>query len=216
MLIRNPVILAADVDTEAEFFKILEQVGDLLGAVKIGPRLIVRYGSDIISRAAKIAPVFVDNKYFDIPSTMISAVRASHAAGASLVTVHALAGHEALRAMAELESELSRKRPFKILPVTVLTSFSPTTLPSCLKAQSPEALVKSLTDDIFASGLSSLVCSPHEAELIRREHAAAFMVCPGIRLEASGDLKLSLAKPKRFGPRDRAAYPRIQRSQSND
>ena len=88
-LLKNPVILALDVDSKDQAFKILDHVGDLVGGIKLGPRMVYRYGGDLVKQFSEIAPVFVDNKYFDIPSTMVAAVRASFDAGATLVTVHA-------------------------------------------------------------------------------------------------------------------------------
>ena len=62
--------------------------------------------------------MFIDNKYFDIPSTMEAAVRASFEVGASFCTVHAQAGPEALTMLAALEESLCQTRPFRILAVT--------------------------------------------------------------------------------------------------
>ena len=59
---------------------------------------------------------------------MESSVRAAFETGASYCTVHAQAGPEALSKMAELEEELCRTRPFRILAVTILTSFRQETL----------------------------------------------------------------------------------------
>ena len=90
--LKNPLILALDVDTTDDALKILDHVQDLLGGIKVGPRLVYRYGASFVTELAERAPVFVDNKYFDIPSTMVAAVKASFDAGATLVTVHAMAG----------------------------------------------------------------------------------------------------------------------------
>ncbi len=97
---------------------------NLCGGFKIGPRLVLKYGESIISQIAQYAPVFVDCKFFDITSTTVAAVRASFQAGASVVTVHAMNGYECLHELAKLEAELNSTRPFKILCVTILTSWS--------------------------------------------------------------------------------------------
>jgi orotidine-5'-phosphate decarboxylase len=113
-LLKNPLILALDVDSKEEAHKILHPIADLVGGIKVGPRLVYRYGASLVTELSKRAPVFVDNKYFDIPSTMASAVLASFEAGATLVTVHSMAGSEALSQLATLEKELNQIRPFKI------------------------------------------------------------------------------------------------------
>ena len=94
---KNPIILALDVDTRDKALRIVDEVCDVVGGVKLGPRLCLRYGIDFVREVAQRSPVFLDNKHFDIPSTMEAAVRASFEAGACLVTVHALSGLEVLK-----------------------------------------------------------------------------------------------------------------------
>lgn len=180
--LKNPLILALDVDSKVDAIKILDYIGDMVGGIKVGPRLVYNYGSTLVSELAEIAPVFVDNKYFDIPSTMESAVRATFKAGATLVTVHALAGHEALVKMAALESELNRIRPFKILAVTVLTSWDKSSFPENFHSWSVENHVRSLSQLAYQAGLRGLVCSGHELQLLTQKDL--FKVVPGIRLSS--------------------------------
>lgn len=191
-LLKNPLIFALDVDSEEEALKKLKPVIDLVGGVKIGPRLAYRYGAPFIQKIAEQASVFVDNKYFDIPSTMKAAVKATFDAGATLVTVHAMAGSEALQELVKLESELNRIRPFKILAVTILTSWEKSSLPENFHSWSIENHVKSLSQLVHQAGMRGLVCSGHELEMIPQKDF--FKVVPGIRLssdptEASQDQK---------------------------
>lgn len=181
-LLKNPLILALDVDTKEDALKILDHVGDLIGGIKVGPRLTYKYGASLVAEFAEIAPVFVDNKYFDISSTMEAAVRASFEAGATLVTVHALAGQEVLSKLASLESELNRIRPFKILAVTILTSWERSSLPENFHSWSVENHVRSLLQLVYRSGLRGLVCSGHELEFVSQKDF--FKVIPGIRLSS--------------------------------
>jgi len=182
-LIKNPIMLALDVDTKEQAQKILDQVGDVVGAIKIGPRLGYQYGADFIKDCAKIAPVFIDNKYFDIPSTMVSAVKTSFQAGATFVTVHALSGSEALTELAKLEKELNQIRPFKILAVTILTSWDQQSMPRSLHPWPVTDHVLSLANLVLDTGLSGLVCSAHELELLKNHNL--YKVTPGIRPESA-------------------------------
>lgn len=187
----NPIILALDVDSAEECFRLAGLLRDRIGAFKIGPRLGVRYGADLIARLAKMAPVFVDNKYLDIPNTMEAAIRATFEAGASLATVHAWAGSEALERLAKVESELNQIRPFQILVVTILTSFNRETLPPGLQEVPVQNLVEDLARLSLDSGLLGLVCSPQEVEGLRALSQDAFLVTPGVRLpeDDRGDQK---------------------------
>ncbi len=182
-LIRNPLVLALDVDTKEEAFQFISQVGDLVGCIKIGPRLVNRYGESLIAELAKIAPVFVDHKFFDIPSTMESAIRNVFSAGATLATIHALSGHEAMTQFAKVERELNQVRPFKILAVTILTSWTESSLPKNLKEWGLDQHVRSLAEEVKACGLSGVVCSGHELSLLK--DLPFFKLTPGIRLSDS-------------------------------
>ena len=163
---RNPLCVALDVDTDHQALQLVKNLGDIVGGFKIGPRLCLRYGEKLTQEIAKVAPVFVDNKHFDIPSTMEAAVRTSFSSGASLVTVHALSGSEALQLMAKTERELNQIRPFKILAVTVLTSWDQSSLPESLKPMKVDEHVQSLTRLVQESGLNSIVCSSQELSLL--------------------------------------------------
>lgn len=186
---RNPIILALDVDTKDQALRIADDLAEIVGGFKLGPRLCLRYGMDFVQEIAQRGPIFLDNKHFDIPSTMEAAVRASFDAGASLVTVHALSGSEALKRMADVEKELSQKRPFKILAVTILTSWDQNSLPVNMKPQPISHHVTDLAALVKDSGLSSVVCSPHELDLLQNQDL--YLVTPGIRfsMQDSGDQK---------------------------
>lgn len=186
---KNPLILALDVDTRDRALQIADEVSDIVGGIKLGPRLCLRYGMDFVKEMTQRAPVFLDNKHFDIPSTMEAAVRASFEAGASLVTVHALSGKEALARMAAVEKELNQHRPFRVLAVTILTSWDQNSLPLNMKSQPVAQHVTELAGLVKDSGLNGIVCSPHELDLLQNRDL--YLVTPGIRfsMQDSGDQK---------------------------
>lgn len=175
----NPLVVALDVDTREEALRLAGDLEGLAGGFKLGPRLCLRYGHSLISEVASRAPVFMDNKHFDIPSTMQAAVRASFDAGASVVTVHALSGSEALQKMAELERQLNSIRPFRILAVTILTSWSEASLPPVLRDQPIVDQVRSLASLVKQAGLESIVCSPHELAAVK--DLDLYCLTPGVR-----------------------------------
>lgn len=179
--LKTPLILALDVDDKDQALGILNATKDYLGAVKIGPRLGYKYGADFIKEFSETCPVFVDNKYFDITSTMIAAVKASFNAGATFVTVHALCGEPTLKELAHLEKDLNAIRPFQVLVVTILTSWDLKDIPTVFNnALSIDQYVKNLAEVSYQAGLKGLVCSAHEIEhLIQKDH---YVVTPGVRL----------------------------------
>lgn len=187
----NPIFVALDVDNADAAMKLVDQTRDFVGGYKVGPRLAVRYGETLLKSVAKQGALFVDNKYFDIPNTMESAVRATFEMGASFCTIHAQCGPEALSLMAKLEGELCKTRPFRILAVTVLTSFKPETLSTVVKDQPIALQVRALAKQAIECGLTGLVCSSEEVEDLRQLFPAAYLVTPGVRLanEDHGDQK---------------------------
>lgn len=191
MQLRNPIILALDVDDADEAIMYTQKLGSKVGCIKLGPRLVVKYGEALIQKLAQTAPIFVDCKFLDIPSTMDAAVRASFHAGASFVTVHAWAGPEALKLLANTEKELSKIRPFKILVVSILTSFKSDTLAFPMKDMAIDLQVQKLVQMSYELGLRSFVCSPHESALLKQKFQDVFLVTPGVRMPGDdhGDQK---------------------------
>lgn len=189
--LKNPIILALDIDSKSEVTHLGKILGPQVGALKVGPRIVVRYGTEVISNLAKSAPVFVDLKFLDIPSTMVSSVKAAFDAGASMATVHGWAGAEALEELVKVEKELNKMRPFIILVVTILTSFKEEGLPPGMVKKSIKDHVMALVDEAYKCGLRGFVCSPEEVEMIKGKYSDVFLVTPGVRLpdDDKGDQK---------------------------
>jgi orotidine-5'-phosphate decarboxylase len=180
-ILKSPLFVALDVDDPSKAMKIVEETHKVVGGFKIGPRLVFRAGTSVISEIAKYAPVFLDFKFYDIPSTMDSAVRAAFEAGVSFATVHTTSGPEALKLLAKTEKELSAKRPFYILAVTILTSFSEENLPVNYKKELIQTQVSSLVEMSADSGIQNFVCSPHELRFLKEKFPQCRYVTPGIR-----------------------------------
>lgn len=179
---RTPIFVALDVDNENQAMELARQVEPFVGGFKLGPRLLLRYGPHLVQKLAEFGEVFIDNKYFDIPSTVVAAVKASFEAGATYATVHASNGSECLKQLAELEKELNEERFFKILVVTVLTSFDELNRPVNWSRASLEDQVLDLAGEAFKAGLNGIVCSGREVKKLKDRYPQGFFVTPGIRL----------------------------------
>ena len=81
---RNPLCVALDLDDLNQVEALVEQLEDTVGGFKIGPRLLMKYGPELIKKLCQRLPVFVDCKFFDIPSTMEASVKAAFDFGAVL------------------------------------------------------------------------------------------------------------------------------------
>ena len=174
MLSEKPVFVALDMDDRNRAVGLAESLSGVVGGFKLGPRLLIKEGQSLVKDIAKYGPVFVDNKYYDIPNTMESAVRATFEAGASFCTVHATGGEEALTRLAALQDELCEERPFLILSVTILTSFSADTMPTVFADKEIKRHVVDLAKLSYDCGIKGIVCSPFELEDLKKEMPESF------------------------------------------
>jgi orotidine-5'-phosphate decarboxylase len=181
--LKYPLFAALDVDTPEEAFRLASQLEGHVGGFKVGPRLVLPQGKNLVSELSRIAPLFLDCKFFDIPSTMEHAVRAAFQMGASFVTIHASSGPRAMELMAKVEAELREQRPFTILAVTVLTSFNDQDLQAIGVNKTMEDQVVSLAKTAHEAGLGAVVCSPLELNVLRKALPEMRFVVPGIRSE---------------------------------
>ena len=178
-----PVYVALDVDIEERALAIARQTAPYVKGFKIGPRLVLRKSSSFVKKLKDFnKKVFLDCKFFDIPSTMLASVQSAFDDGVDMVTVHAQAGETALKQLSQLEIKLNNQRCFRILAVTVLTSFSQRDLPAVNACFSISRQVEWLSDMAIRSGLSGLVCSGHEVSFLRNRYPHSYLVVPGIRL----------------------------------
>jgi orotidine-5'-phosphate decarboxylase len=103
-----------------------------------------------------------------------------------VVTVHALAGKEALKLMAQVEKKYSTAaRPCRVLPVTILTSWDQNSLPPNLKSVSISEHVLMLANLVQECGLNGLVCSGEELSQLKQKLPENFFyLVPGIRFRS--------------------------------
>ncbi|MDD4429777.1 MAG: orotidine-5'-phosphate decarboxylase, partial [Paludibacter sp.] len=124
--IKNPLIVALDVDTVDEAVSLAGALAPSTGAFKVGMQLFNSAGPEAVRRLIeKNAPVFVDLKLHDIPNTVAGAARALTRHGAAIFNVHAAGGRvmmqEAARAARDEAAKAGIKPPL-VIAVTVLTS----------------------------------------------------------------------------------------------
>lgn len=168
-----PIFIALDVDNKEQALSLVEQTHSLVLGYKLGPRLFLSH-RDLIKNIKSYdssLQVFLDFKFYDIPSSTIEAVKTSYELGADLVTIHARVESKALKSL----SEIAWPRPFKILAVTELSSVE----------QNSETLkkIQSLAKKVVQNGLKALVCSPLELSFLKNQYPDLYFVTPGIRFE---------------------------------
>lgn len=170
------LIVALDVSEAAAARALVERLGDAAHFYKIGLELFMAGGYfELLGwLVAQKKKVFVDLKFFDVPETVRSAVRALAGRGATFATVH---GNQAI-----MEAAGKDKGDLKILAVTVLTSLDRGDLDDLGFHCDVEQLVLSRARRALQAGCDGIVSSGLEAPMIRRELGGRIMVVtPGIR-----------------------------------
>lgn len=180
-------IVALDVPSVGDAMALVNQLGDSCGYYKVGCELFTAAGPHVVSAIRELGHhVFLDLKLHDIPNTVRGAARSAARIGASLLTVHASGGVEMMRAAVEGAGD-----GCGILAVTILTSFDADGVAAAWGREaslSIEAEVERLAGMAAAAGTHGIVCSGHEAALVRARHGDRLApLVPGIRF-ASGDV----------------------------
>ena len=147
------------------------------------------HGRKFISKL-KNKEVFLDLKLNDIPNTCSAAINSlKDLKRISYLTVHTSGGYEMLRVIKKNSKKINKK--LKILGVTVLTSFSSSSIKKIGHTKSIKDLVKKQAKLAKLTGLDGIVCSGYEAKFLRKICKGMEIVTPGIRFKGdnSGDQK---------------------------
>ena len=173
---RERLIVALDVPSVSDARALVATLGDEAAFYKLGLELFMSGGyfelvDWLVARGKR---VFVDLKFFDVPETVRSAVRALRGRGIALATVH---GNQKM-----MEAAAAEKGDVKILAVTVLTSLDRGDLDDLGFACDVDRLVLSRARRALEAGCDGVISSGLEAPMLRRELGDRLLVVtPGIR-----------------------------------
>jgi orotidine-5'-phosphate decarboxylase len=191
---KEKLIIALDVPAAAEAGEIVSELGDIVGAFKIGLQLFTAAGPAFVEEIVEMGHrVFLDLKFHDIPNTVASAGVEAARLGVWMFNVHASGGGEMMgRTVEEVDTVCNRenlRRPL-VIGVTVLTSSDRTTLSETGIEAEPGEQVLNLTKLAAKYGLDGVVASPLECKSIRAAGLGKefLIVTPGIRpIDATND-----------------------------
>ncbi len=149
------------------------------GMLKLGLEFVLAQGP-VGVRAITVCPMFLDLKLHDIPNTVAGAVRAVLPLRPQMLTLHAGGGSAMIEA-ARHAADTVQNAPI-LLAVTVLTSLDSSALHATGVAGGPRQQVLRLARLALAAGADGLVCSAHEASMLRDALGGGpVLVVPGIR-----------------------------------
>ena len=180
------LVVAVDTASLDEAMRLRDALAGAASFYKVGKELFTAAGPRAVSEFASVGRVFLDLKFHDIPATVAGAVRASASSGASIVDVHASGGRPMLEAAAR--TARSAPAPPLLLAVTVLTHFDRESAAEVYPGVSIAGQVLSLARLARAAGLGGVVASAAEAEALRSNFGADFvLLVPGVRPRWAAD-----------------------------
>ena len=158
-------------NTKNNKLKIIPKFGLQFFYSKNGRKFLEKFKNDF----------WLDLKINDIPQTALSAIYSlKDLKKCKYITVHANGGLDMLKAVKKKAKQINKN--LKILGVTVLTSLNYNSLKEIGHTNTVEKLVLKQADIIKKSGCDGIVCSPKEAQLIRKKYKKLLIITPGIRL----------------------------------
>lgn len=184
---KNRVIVALDVDDLKTCKQVVRKLEGKISVFKIGMELFTACGPRVIEAVQKTgARVFLDLKFHDIPNTVAHACRMATRLGVFMFNVHTTGGLQMMKWAAEhTEAEAKRLGTGKpiLLGVTVLTSLTEVEIRGEIGIERPlKEEVLHLARLAKRAGLSGVVASSHELEMIKNKLGRDFVVVtPGIR-----------------------------------
>ena len=178
----QPVYFALDFPSGDEALAFLEQHRLDGLPVKVGMELYYKEGPSMIQRLKeKGHDIFLDLKLHDIPATVGRAMKNLASLDVDVVNMHAQGGTAMMTAAVQgLEEASTDEKPI-LLAVTMLTSTDQQMIERELLLDTPLAeVVGHYTNLAKKSGVDGVVCSVHEAQLVKNMGMLA--LTPGIRL----------------------------------
>ena len=198
---RQKIFIACDTRSTIELKKIVKetQTKELEIGYKIGLEFFLSpKGRGFISKLRN-KEIFLDLKLNDIPNTCAAAIHSiKDLKNISYLTVHTNGGFEMLKAVKKSSKKINKK--IKILGVTVLTSFSNSSIKKIGYTKSIKELVKKQASLAKLAKLDGIVCSGYEAKFLKKICKNMEIITPGIRLlgDNRGDQKRVMSPKEAF------------------
>lgn len=185
------LIVALDVPTAGQALALAHQLQGRVGMLKVGLELFCAEGPGLVRELMKVAPVFLDLKLHDIPTTVRRALEALLPLNPAIINIHAQGGAAMMEAAAEaVRAHRTGGGLTQLLAVTVLTSLDREALARVGSTAVPRDLALHLARLAQDCGCDGVVCSAQEAASVRDACGEAFhRLTPGIRprFEAAQD-----------------------------
>ena len=179
------IFIACDTSNTKLVKKIIKNTQFKIKGYKIGYKFGIEFfyskdGRKFIKKL-KVKNLWLDKKIFDIPNTSFAAIKSLRdLKNISYITVHISGGLEMLKAVKKASKKYNRK--LKILGVTVLTSFSNSSIKQIGHTKNIKDIVRKQALLAKKARIDGIVCSAHEIKFIKKICKRMEIITPGIRL----------------------------------
>lgn len=182
---RDRLIFALDVNNRHEAEELAKKLVGHVGIFKVGLELYSSEGPSMVNALQRMgAPVFLDLKLHDIPTTVERTAVVASKMSVKFLTVHATGGPRMLQAACRgaREGAGTGKEATKILAVTVLTSMEMQDLDAIGLAGPVASAATRFASLADQAGCYGVIASAREATAVRHATRPEFaIVTPGIR-----------------------------------
>jgi len=179
---KDKLIIALDFPTMEKAVELVEKLGDEATFYKVGLELFLNSKGEMIEYLnSKNKKIFLDLKFHDIPNTTAMASVFAAKKDVFMFNVHATGGK---KMMTKVVEEVRKTNNSSLLiAVTILTSFSEEEIQETFQTKANiQELAMNLANLTKESGMNGIVCSPWEANSIKKSLGEKFKtVCPGVR-----------------------------------
>ena len=185
---KKKIFIACDTTNPKKIKQIINQsqTNKLTVNYKLGLEFFLSPGGRYFISRLKNKEIFLDLKLNDIPNTCAAAINSlKDLKNISYLTVHINGGLKMLQAIRKSSKKVNKK--IKIIGVTVLTSFSNSSIKEIGHTKSIKELVKKQALLAKLAKLDGIVCSGFEVKFLKSICKNMEIITPGIRL--SGDNK---------------------------
>jgi orotidine-5'-phosphate decarboxylase len=184
---RERLIVAMDLPSGAQALRLAEKLSGRVGMLKLGLELFCAEGPRLVKELQAFAPVFLDLKFHDIPTTVRRALEAVLPLDPRLINIHAQGGPQMMEAAAQaVRSHRAKGGHTELLAVTVLTSLGREEWARLGHAADPSDVALHYARMTQESGCDGVVCSAWEAAAVRDACGESFArLTPGIRPKGS-------------------------------
>ena len=176
----NALVVALDTSDLSRAETLADTLAPEVGMLKVGLELFTAAGPEAVETVRMRAPVFLDLKLHDIPTTVGRAARNAGRLGPALLTIHSLGGPAMVEAAVRESSAGAKEAGFDapaVLAVTVLSSIGGESLAS----------PASLAFEAVQAGAAGVVVSGDDVKTVREVLGEEpIVLVPGVRPMGAG------------------------------